>query len=242
MRTAIVTGGAKGIGSAIVEMLANLNYHVVFTYNHSEKLALELKSRLAKKGLLVDCMQTNVTIRSEVKTLVDYTLSQFGNIDVLVNNVGICQSKLFQDITDADWNTMISTNLTSAFYTIQEVLPTMLHAKTGCIINISSIWGMVGASCEVAYSVSKAGLDALTKSLAKELGPSNIRINSIAPGCILTDMNKNLSQSEINELKEDIPLGILGKPVDIAKCVKWLVEDEYTTGQIISPNGGWVII
>lgn len=242
MKTAIVTGGAKGIGRAIVEMLANSNYHVIFTYNHSKKLALELKSRLCKEGFSVDCIKTDVTIRSEVKTLTEHTLKQFGNIDVLVNNAGISQSKLFQDISDTDWNTMIHTNLTSAFYTIQEVLPTMLHAKTGCIINISSIWGMVGASCEVAYSVSKAGLDGLTKSLAKELGPSGIRINSIAPGCILTDMNKNLTQSEINELKKEVPLGILGKPLDIAKCVKWLVEDEYTTGQIISPNGGWIIV
>lgn len=242
MKTAIVTGGAKGIGSAIVEMLANLDYHVVFTYHHSKELALELKTRLCEEGFLVDCFQTNVSVRNEIKNLINYTLKQCKTIDVLVNNAGISQSKLFQDITDADWNTMLNTNLTSAFYTIQEVLPTMLQSKSGCIINISSIWGMVGASCEVAYSVSKAGLDGLTKSLAKELGPSNIRINSIAPGCILTDMNQNLTLAEMTELKEEIPLAKLGKPIDIAKCVKWLVEDEYTTGQIVSPNGGWVIV
>lgn len=242
MKTAIVTGGAKGIGSAIVEMLANLNYHVVFTYHHSETLALELKSRLCNDGFIVDCFKTDVTNRNEVHSLIEYTLNRFHSIDVLINNAGICQSKLFQDITDTDWNTMLNTNLTSAFYTIQEVLPTMLNAKSGCIVNISSIWGMVGASCEVAYSVSKAGLDGLTKSLAKELGPSNIRINSVAPGCILTDMNKDLSTAEIQDLKEDIPLAKLGEPVDIARCVKWLVEDAYTTGQVISPNGGWIIV
>lgn len=242
MKTALITGGAKGIGKSIVETLSNLNYNIVFSYNHSEELALELKSNLCKEGLVVDCIKTAVTNRSEVKSLVEYTLNKFGKIDVLVNNAGICQYQLFQDISDDDWNTMLATNLTSAFYTIQEVLPTMLNSKNGCIINISSIWGMVGSSCEVAYSVSKAGLDGLTKSLAKELGPSNIRVNSIAPGCILTDMNKNLSQVEINDLKQDIPLAKLGRPIDIAKCVKWLVEDEYTTGQIISPNGGWVIV
>lgn len=241
MKTAIVTGGAKGIGGAIVEMLAHQNYQVMFSYHHSEEVALELKSRLCNEGFRVDCMKADVTNRSEVRTLIEYTLKCFNTIDILINNAGIGQSKLFQDITDVDWNTMLNTNLTSAFYTIQEVLPTMLHAKNGCIINISSIWGMVGASCEVAYSVSKAGLDGLTKSLAKELGPSHIRINSIAPGCILTDMNQNLSDEEVNDLKKDIPLAKLGQPLDIAKCVKWLVEDEYTTGQVISPNGGWVI-
>ena len=124
----------------------------------------------------------------------------------------------------------------------QEVLPNKIHNKNGTIINISSIWGMVGASCESIYSISKAGMDAMTKSLAKELGPSNIRVNSIAPGAIYTDMNKNLSFSEIEELNNEIPLGKIGVTVDIAKCVNWLIEDEYTTGQIISINGGWVIV
>lgn len=242
MKTALITGGAKGIGKSIVETLAKMNYHIVFSYNHSEELALKLKANLCVEGFVVDCVKTDVTNRSEIKALIEYTLNKLGKIDVLINNAGISQSQLFQDITDDDWNSMLATNLTSAFYTIQEVLPTMLNSKNGCIINISSIWGMVGSSCEVAYSVSKAGLDGLTKSLAKELGPSNIRVNSIAPGCILTDMNQNLSQTEMNELKQEIPLAKIGNPIDIAKCVKWLVEDEYTTGQIISPNGGWVII
>ena len=123
----------------------------------------------------------------------------------------------------------------------REVVKDMINNKSGCIINISSIWGMVGASCEVAYSVSKAGIDGLTKSLAKELAPSGIRVNSIAPGAIMTDMNSNLTQEEIEEVNEQIPLGKFGKPEDIAKCAMWLIEDNYTTGQIISPNGGWVI-
>ena len=123
----------------------------------------------------------------------------------------------------------------------QEVLSNMIHNQKGCIINISSVWGIVGSSCETIYSVTKAGIDGMTKSLAKELGPSNIRVNSIAPGIINTDMNKNLSQEEIDNIKEEIPLERIGKTIDISRCVDWLIEDEYTTGQVISINGGWVI-
>ena len=136
---------------------------------------------------------------------------------------------------------MINNNLNSCFYTIRQVLPSMIERKEGRIINISSIWGQTGASCEVHYAVSKAGIDAMTKSLAKELGPSNIKVNSIAPGIIETEMNKNLSKKEIDNLKDEIPLGKIGKPSDISRCIKWLIYDEYTTGQIISVNGGWYI-
>ena len=136
---------------------------------------------------------------------------------------------------------MIQTNLTSAFYTIKDTLPSMIHHKSGCIINISSIWGITGGSCEAHYSVSKAGLDAITKSLAKELGPSNIRVNSIAPGIIDTSMNSHLSEEELQEIKQEIPLERIGNPNAISKCIKWLIEDDYTTGQIISVNGGWLI-
>ena len=145
------------------------------------------------------------------------------------------------DITDEEWNRMIQVNLNSVFYCTQEVLENMIHNKEGCIINISSIWGLTGASCEVHYSVSKAGIDGMTKALAKELGPSNIRVNSIAPGAIMTDMNKDCTEKEIEEINKQIPLGKFGETIDIAKCVSWLIEDKYTTGQVISPNGGWVI-
>ena len=241
MKTAIITGGAKGIGKSIVESLAKSNLNVVFSYNTSEKEAFELKNTLCSQGFSVYCIKADVTVRIDVKNLVNYTLNTFGNIDILINNAGISQTKLFQDITDSDWHSMLNTNLTSAFYTSQEVVSTMINNKSGCIINISSIWGITGAACETHYSVSKAGLDALTKSLAKELGPSNIRVNSIAPGYIQTDMNKNYSTSEINNIKNEIPLERLGNPIDVARCVAWLIEDEYTTGQVISINGGWII-
>ena len=136
---------------------------------------------------------------------------------------------------------MINTNLNSVFYMTQEVCKNMIQNKNGCIINISSIWGITGASCEVHYSVSKAGVDAMTKALAKELGPSNIRVNSIAPGIIDTDMNKKLSKEDLKEIKEEIPLEKIGKTIDIEKCIEWLIEDNYTTGQIISINGGWIL-
>ena len=173
--------------------------------------------------------------------MVQYAIKKYGKIDILINNAGIAEHKMFSDVTDEDWNKMINTNLYSVFCTIQEVLPDMIHRKEGCIINISSIFGSVGASCESIYSISKAGIDGLTKSLAKELGPSNIRVNSIAPGMIDTEMNNDLTQEDIENIREETPLGRIGKPEDIAKCVKWLIEDTFTTGQVISPNGGWVI-
>ena len=171
-----------------------------------------------------------------------YVLNKYGKIDILINNAGISEYKMFTDETDKDWNKVINTNLYSAFMMSQEVVPNMIHNKNGCIINISSVWGMVGGSLEVLYSISKAGMDGLTKGLAKELGPSNIRVNSIAPGIIDTEMNNNLSEEELKELKEQIPLGKIGTPVDIARCVEWIINDTFTTGQVISPNGGWIII
>lgn len=242
MKTAIVTGGAKGIGKAIVEQLANMKINVILNYNTSKEEAIQTQKELISKGCKVEIFKADVSKRNEVKELMKYACEKYGDIDILVNNAGIDQVKMFIDITDEDWNNMIQTNLNSVFYTIQEILPDMIKNKKGCIINISSIWGMVGGACEVHYSASKAAIDGLTKALAKELALSNIRVNSIAPGAIMTDMNKNLTQEEIKSVENEIPMGKFGKPEDIAKCVKWLVEDEYTTGQVISPNGGWVIV
>ena len=182
-----------------------------------------------------------MTNKIEIEDMINYIIDKYGKIDVLINNAGISQIKMFNDITEQDWNNMITTNLTSAFFTTKAVISNMIHNKNGCIINISSIWGMVGGSCEVHYSAAKAGLIGMSKALAKELGPSNIRVNIVAPGDIDTDMNKELSVEGIQEIKEGTPLRRIGKPIDIARCVKWLIEDEFTTGQVVSPNGGWVI-
>ena len=236
MKTVLITGGSRGIGKCIAENLAKENFNVVLNYNKSKKQAEEIKKELKEMGCNIEIFKADISKREDVKKLVKFALEKFKNIDILINNAGIAKIQMFNDITDDDWNEMINTNLNSAFYSIQEVLPNMIHNKSGCIINISSIWGMVGASCEVAYSVSKAGIDGMTKSLAKELGPSNIRVNSIAPGVIDTQMNSNLDNTIKEQLKNDTPLNKIGKPIDIYRCVKWLIEDEFTTGQIISPN------
>lgn len=241
-RVVVITGASNGIGEGIVRYLSKYNYNIVLNYNTSKDKALKIQNEIFEKfGKQIEIFKADVSKRKEVKELVEFCIEKFKRIDVLINNAGISQIKPFTDITDEDWNNIIQVNLTSAFYTSQECLRYMIKEKNGCIINISSIWGKTGASCEVHYSVSKAGLDGLTKSLAKELGPSNIRVNGIAPGIIDTRMNNDLTKEDIESIKEEIPLEKIGNVVDIAKCVKWLIEDEYTTGQIIGINGGWNI-
>ncbi len=240
-KVAIVTGGSRGIGKAIVEALARKNIKVVANYNQSEEKAKKLKEELEKESILIDIFKADVSNREQVKEMVDYTINKYGKIDILINNAGINQEKMFQDITDEDWDNIIKVNLYSVFCTTQEVVQYMINQKKGCIINISSIYGINGGSCAVVYSATKAGIDGMTKALAKELGPSDIRVNSIAPGYIDTDMNQKYSGEEVEEIKEETPLEKIGKPEDIAKCIEWLVEDNFTTGQVISINGGWVI-
>ena len=232
-RIAIVTGASRGIGREIAKMLAKEDIQVIANYNNSEKKAIELQEELKKENINIDIFKADISKREDARKLVEYTLEKYKKIDILVNNAGISEYKMFTEETDSDWNRVINNNLYSAFVMCQEVIPNMIHNKNGNIINISSVWGMVGASLEVIYSI--------TKALAKELGPSNIRVNSIAPGAIDTDMNEQLSKEELKQLEEDTPLGRIGLPQDIAKCVKWLIEDNFTTGQIISVNGGWII-
>lgn len=240
-KNVIVTGGSRGIGEAIVRLLVESGCNVVLNYNKSEVKAKKIQEELKNKGYDIEIFKADVSKREDCKKLIEYSLEEFGKIDVLVNNAGISEYKLFTDITDDEWNNMLKTNLNSVFYMSQEIAKHMINRKSGNIINISSIWGMVGASCEVHYSVAKAGVNGLTKALAKELGPSNIRVNAVAPGETNTDMKKGLTEEELKDIEEQTPLRKIGEPIDIARCVKWLVEDEFTTGQIISPNGGWVI-
>lgn len=241
MKNIIVTGSSRGIGKCLVENLAREGNNVLLNYNKSEKQALQIQRELKEEGFLIEIFKADVSKKSEVKKMIDYALNKWGYIDVLINNAGIAKLNLFQNVTEEEWDEIINTNLKSAFCATQLVLPSMINRKNGLIINISSMWGLVGASCETIYSISKAGIDAMTKSLAKELGPSNIRVNSIAPGIIDTDMNSILDEHIKNELKDETPLGKIGKPIDIYRCVKWLMEDEFTTGQVISVNGGYVI-
>lgn len=236
MKTVLITGASRGIGRCIAINLSKKGYTVIANYNKSEEQALKLKTEYN-----IDIFKADITNRDEINKMVKYCLDKYGKIDVLINNAGISQIKLFTEITDEDWKNIIDTNLTSVFMISQEATKNMIHNKNGCIINISSMWGEVGASCETHYSAAKAGVNGLTKAMAKELGLSNIRVNAIAPGVIDTDMNKNLDSETINELKQEIPLNKIGKPEDIYKCVEWLIEDNYTTGQVISINGGMVI-
>lgn len=235
-KVVVVTGSSRGIGANIVKTLAKKGYRVILNYNKSENYAQNVQKELIN----VDIFKADVSKKAEAVSLINFAIEKYGKIDVLINNAGISQSKLFTDLTDEDWNNIINSNLNSAFFCSREAAKKMIHNKSGLIINISSIWGITGASCEVAYSTSKAALNGFTKALAKELGPSNIRVNAIAPGIINTDMNNYLSNEELESIKEEIPLERIGETIDISKCVEWLIEDNYTTGQIISINGGWV--
>lgn len=233
----LITGASRGIGKSIAESLSKDGHKIIANYNKSEDAA----KILAKENENIDIFKADVSKRAEIALMIKYVIDKYGKIDVLINNAGIAQEKMLQDITDEDFNNAIQVNLYSVFCTIQESIKYMLKEKKGCIINISSIYGINGGSCASIYSATKAGIDAITKSLAKELGPSNIRINSIAPGCMNTDMNAYLTKEEWEEIKNETPLQKIGEGIDIARCVKWLIEDEFTTGQVISPNGGIVI-
>lgn len=234
-KVAIVSGGSRGIGASIVETLASSGFNVVLNYRFSADKANDIASKFSN----VVTFQADVSDYAQVKSLVDFTISKFGRIDLLVNNAGIDFINTLSDTSDSDFDKVLKNNLYSAFYLSKEVSPYMINAKSGLIINISSIWGIVGASCEMAYSVSKAGLDAMTKSLAKELGPSNIRVNSIAPGIIDTDMNSFLSKEELSEIVNDIPVERIGLPSDVADTVLFLEKNSYITGQVIQVTGGW---
>jgi len=238
-KVVIVTGGARGIGKAIVLSLAEVGYKVVLNYNKSEKEALEIKELLTEKGQIVEIYKADVSKKEEVEGLVNFTIQKFGKVDVLINNAGIYNFNLIQDIEEAEWDEIINTNLKSVFLCSQAVIKDMLKRKDGLVINISSIDGEKGAAGEVHYVASKAGIDGITKALARELGPSNIRVNSIAPGAINTDMNKDITDEDWKVVIDETPLRKLGKPEDVAKCVKWLIDDEFMTGQVISINGGW---
>lgn len=237
----VVTGGSRGIGAEIVKHLSKLGYTVVLNYNKSQTCAKNVENELKKQGITVDTFKADVSQKEEAEDLIKYVLNKYGKIDVLINNAGVSQTKLFTEISDEDWQDMINNNLNSAFYCTRVTVKSMIKNKQGLVINISSIWGITGGSMEVHYSTAKAGLIGFTKALAKELGPSNIRVNAIAPGIIETDMNKEYSKEEIEDVKSQIPLEKIGNTIDIAKCIEWLIKDEYTTGQVISINGGWYI-
>ncbi|EQK03483.1 TPA: SDR family oxidoreductase [Clostridioides difficile] len=242
-KTVLITGGARGIGKAMSKAFAKEGYNVLVNFNKSENEAKELYTILNEKNFSVKLFKADISNREYVENMVDYCIKEFGGLDVLVNNAGVSQDKLFTDITDEDWDNMMNINLKGSFYCSQVALKYMISEKKGNIINISSIWGISGASCEVHYSITKAGIIGMTKALAKEVGPSNIRVNSIAPGVINTDMLSGYNEEDIDALVEETPLMRLGTPEDIANCAIFLASDKsnFITGQVISPNGGFVI-
>lgn len=242
-KTALITGSSRGIGRAIAELFAENNYNVIINYLHSEKDANALISSLGRQGHTAMAVRADVARIDQVKEMVDLSIAGFGAIDVLVNNAGIAQQKLFTDITEDEWDRMMDVHVKGAFNCCRRVLPNMISRKQGKIINISSIWGMTGASCEVHYSTAKAAVIGFTKALAKELGPSNIQVNCVAPGIIETTMNASLDDNERKMLREETPLMRFGTPLEVASAVLYLASENanFLTGQVLSPNGGLVI-
>lgn len=239
MKTVLVTGGARGIGRAISEKFAQNGYNVIVNYSKSEEAAYAL----AQEYPNVRTFRADISNKKDVKNMIEFAQDVFKGVDILVNNAGISSTGLLQDLSEEELNRIFAVNVNGSFFCAQAALPDMIAKKSGKIINISSVWGMVGASNEVAYSASKAAIIGFTKALAKEVGPSNIHVNCVAPGIIMTDMVSDYTVEEFDDIRSNIPLDRIGSTEDIANIVYFLATDEanYITGQVISPNGGWVI-
>jgi len=242
-KTVLITGASRGIGKATARLFAEEGYNVIINYLHSYEQAQALCAELAAKGCHALAVRADVAEWPQVNSMFEQAAHRFGAIDVLINNAGIGQQKLFTEITSEEWQRMLAVNLTGVFNCCKAVLPAMIERKHGKIINVSSIWGIVGASCEVHYSATKAGVIGLTKALAKELGPSNIQVNCVAPGVIDTEMNALLDESDKSAICEETPLMRIGTVEDVAQAIFFLASEksDFFTGQVLSPNGGFVI-
>lgn len=236
MRTALITGGSRGIGAQCVRAFAQAGYRVAFFYLSSEE-----KARALGKETGAYAIRCDVRDPAQVRAACGQALELLRHIDALVNNAGVAQQKLLCDITDEDWRTMLDTHLSGAFYVTREVLSGMISQRDGRIVNISSIWGQVGASCEAHYSAAKAGLIGLTRALAKEAGPSGVTVNCLCPGVIETDMLSSFTPEDLAALREETPLGRLGTPEDVARAALWLCggEASFITGQVLGVGGGF---
>lgn len=234
MSTVLITGGTGAIGAALAEEFARTD-DVVITYNTRGEEARGLCSRLH-----CSCVQMNVADGGSVKAAVEQILRDFGHIDVLVNNAGISLIKPFLDTSEEDWRRMLDVDLTGVFNVTKAVAPSMVSRKSGAVVNVSSVWGVCGASCEVAYSAAKAGVIGFTRALAKELGLSGITVNAVAPGVIDSPMNSaHLSDGELAELVAETPLNRLGQPSEVARAVRALAENRFITGQVLGVDGGF---
>ena len=242
-KVAFITGGSRGIGRAVARQLAAEGYAVGINYIQATDAANALVEELTGKGCQAMAVQADVADREAITAAIRQVEAAFGPVTLLVNNAGIAEHQLFQDVTPEFWYRMVNVNLSGAFHTIQAVLPNMIREKSGCIINISSIWGQRGASCEVTYSATKAALIGLTRSLAMEVAPSGIRVNCVAPGVICTDMARSLGGDVLEDLAQETPMGRLGAPEDIAQAVSFLASDKasFITGQVLTADGGFIV-
>lgn len=239
-KVALVTGSSRGIGAATAALLARNGWDVCINYVERRDKAEELAAKLNSEGCRVMVCQADVSDAQAVKAMVRRIEEAFGHVTLLVNNAGIAKQIQFQDITAEYWRRIFEVNLGGCFNTIQAVLPNMLHEHAGCIINVSSIWGQHGASCESSYSATKHAIIGLSRSLAAELAPTNIRVNCVAPGVIDTDMIKVLGEETLDSLaREVIPLGRLGTPAEIADAILYLARAQYVTGQVLGVDGGF---
>ena len=240
---ALVTGSSRGIGRAVAAERARKGWAVCVNYRVRQDCAEELVRQLESEGCRAMAVQADVSDRAQVNAMVRRVEEAFGPVSLLVNNAGIAGQALFQEITDELWHRYFSVNVDGAFHTIQAVLPHMLHEHAGCIVNVSSIWGQRGASCEVTYSCTKAALIGLTRSLAAELAPTQIRVNCVAPGVIRTDMLDALPAEVLPQLAQETPLGRLGTPEDIAHAVAFLASEQanFITGQVLTCDGGFIL-
>lgn len=243
MSTVLITGASRGIGAQCALAFAREGYDIALNYYHSEGRALALVKEIEALGVRAIAVQADVSDSEQVLSMFAAVRDEFGAADVLVNNAGIAHTGLLTELSNDEWRRLLDTNLSGAFYCCREALRDMIRAHSGAIVNIASMWGEVGASCEAAYSASKAGIIGLTKALAKEVGPSGVRVNAVSPGVVMTDMMAEYSQEDIAALKEETPLASLGTPEDIAEAVLFLASEKarFITGQVLSVNGGMVI-
>lgn len=242
-KVALITGASRGIGRACARLFAENGYSVLINYHRSEQAAQELLRELLDKGCDARLLRADVSNSAQVDALCEQALSAFRHVDVLINNAAIAQQALLTDLSDQDWRRMMAVNLDAAFYCCRAMLPGMISRRSGSILNISSMWGQVGASCEVSYSAAKAGLIGFTKALAKEVAPSGVRVNCLCPGVIDTDMNASLSDDTRRELAEETPLGRLGTPEEVARAALFLCGESasFITGQVLGVNGGLIV-
>ena len=241
MKTVVVTGASKGIGRAVAKEFANNGYNIVICYNHSISAAQELLAEISGITRAI-AIRVDVSKEDEVKNMIDITKNTFGTIDVLVNCAGVSDTRLLIDSTKEDYDFVFDTNIRGTYNTCKLVGREMLSNQSGKIINISSIWGVLGGSCESVYSASKGAIIAFTKALAKEFGPNGINVNAVAPGFIQTDMTKNVTEEIKQEIMDNSSLGRLGTPEDVAGVVSFLASEksEFITGQVIGVDGGWL--